>query len=136
MKTAEPFVDTSVLLYLLSGEPARSERVESLLADGTGLSVQVLNEFASVAQRKLGLSFAEIREVLTVVRAVCRIEPVTVATHDKALDMAERYGFSFYDALLVASALLAGATRFYAEDLQHGQLIERQLRVLNPFRAA
>lgn len=136
MKTVEPFVDTSALLYLLSVDPARSERVESLLADGAGISVQVLNEFASVANRKLKMPYAEVREVLAVVRAVCRIEPVTVATHDKALDVAERYGFSFYDALLIASALLAGATCLYAEDLQHGQLVDRRLRILNPFRTA
>lgn len=136
MRTVDAFIDTSVLLYLLSEDTVRAERVESLLTDGAGISVQVLNEFASVANRKLKMPIAEVREVLGVVRAVCRVESVTVDAHDKALVLAERYGFSFYDALLIASALLADATCLYAEDLQHGQLIDRKLRILNPFRPA
>jgi predicted nucleic acid-binding protein len=62
------------------------------------------------------------------------VEAVTEDTHDRALALVERYGFSFYDALLIAAALHAGCSRLYSEDLQHGQLIDRQLRILNPFR--
>jgi predicted nucleic acid-binding protein len=52
------------------------------------------------------------------------------------LTLAERHGFAFYDALLVAAALRAGCTRLYSEDLQHGQVVDRQLRILDPFRPA
>ena len=97
------------------------------------ISVQVLNEFAAVAIRKLGLSWADIREVLDVVRAVCKVDPVTVETHDRAITIAERYGFIFYDALIVAAALLAGCSTLYSEDLQAGQKIEGTLRIVNPF---
>ena len=135
MSAAETFIDTSVLLYLLSAEEAKAERAEELLVAGGTISVQVLNEFAAVATRKLRMSIADVREILSTVRAVCEVLPVAAATHDRALDLAERYGFSFYDAVLVAAALLAGCTRLYAEDLQHGQLIDRRLRVVNPFRA-
>jgi len=135
MSAAEVFIDTSVLLYLLSAEEAKAGRVEELLVAGGTISVQVLNEFAAVATRKLRMSIADVREVLGTVRAVCEVQPVAAATHDRALDLAERYGFSFYDAVLVAAALLAGCTRLYAEDLQHGQLIDRRLRIVNPFRA-
>src|SRR5262245_11949005 len=71
MSGARPFFDTSVLLYLLSAEVAKADRVEELLERSGSISVQVLNEFTSVATRKLGLSFAEIREVLEVVRTLC-----------------------------------------------------------------
>ena len=135
MSAAEPFFDTNVLLYLLSADAAKADRAESLLAEGGIISVQVLNEFASVALRKLDMPVAELREVLEPVRSVCRqVEPVTEDTHDRAMALVERYGFSFYDALLIAAALRAGCTRLYSEDLQHGQLIDRQLRILNPFR--
>jgi len=134
MSVAEPFLDTNVLLYLLSADSAKADRAESLLADGGTVSVQVLNEFASVALRKLDMPLAELREILEPVRSVCRVEPVTEDTHDRALALVERYGFSLYDAMLIAAALSAGCTRLYSEDLQHGQLINRQLRILNPFR--
>ena len=134
MSAAEPFLDTNVLLYLLSADSAKADRAESLLADGGTVSVQVLNEFASVALRKLDMPLAELREILEPVRSVCRVEPVTEDTHDRALALVERYGFSLCDAMLIAAALSAGCTRLYSEDLQHGQLINRQLRILNPFR--
>jgi predicted nucleic acid-binding protein len=134
MSAAEPFFDTSVLLYLLSADTAKADRAESLLASGGTISVQVLNEFASVGLRKLAMSVAELREVLEPVRSVCRVEPVIEDTHDRALALSERYGFAFYDALLIAAALRAGCARLYSEDLQHGQLIDRQLRIFNPFR--
>ena len=134
MSDVEPFFDTNVLLYLLSADTLKADRAESLLAGGGTVSVQVLNEFAAVALRKLAMTVTELREILEPVRSVCRVEPVTEDTHDRALALAERYGFSFYDALLIAAALRAGCERLYSEDLQHGQVIDRQLRIINPFR--
>jgi predicted nucleic acid-binding protein len=134
MSAAEPFFDTNVLLYLLSADATKADRAESLLAEGGTISVQVLNEFASVALRKLEMSVAELREILEPVRSVCQVEPVTEETHDRAMALVERYRFSLYDALLIAAALHAGCSRLYSEDLQHGQVIDRQLRIVNPFR--
>ncbi|MEI2804376.1 MAG: PIN domain-containing protein [Albidovulum sp.] len=135
MPGTDSFFDTNVLLYLLSGDAAKADRAEAVLARGGILSVQVLNEFASVAARKLGLSYSEIREVLEPVRAVCAVVPVTLETHDLGLQIAERYGFSLYDALIVAAALLAGCATLYSEDLQDGQTIDGRLVVRNPFAA-
>lgn len=64
MNAAEPFFDTNILLYLLSAEATKADRAEELLSKGGIISVQVLNEFASAAARKLGMSWAEIRDVL------------------------------------------------------------------------
>ena len=135
MSAVNAFFDTSVLLYLLSSDAAKSDRVETLLADRGTISVQVLNEFAAVAIRKLKMPLPEVREVLDTIRAVCEVEPVTIETHDRALAIVERYGFSLYDSLLIAAALIADCRVLYSEDLQHGQLIDRQLRVVNPFSA-
>ena len=135
MSVVDAFFDTSVLLYLLSSDAAKSDRVEALLADRGTISVQVLNEFAAVAIRKLKMPLPEVREVLDTIRAVCDVETVTIETHDRALAIVERYGFSLYDSLLIAAALIADCKVLYSEDLQHGQLIDRQLRVVNPFSA-
>lgn len=133
MKPSARFIDTNVLLYLLSADEARADRAEATLAGGGVLSVQVLNEFASVTSRKLGMSIGEIRETLTTVRAVCSVVPLNEETHDLGLQIVERYGMSIYDAMVVASALLAGCNELLSEDLQDGQIIEGRLRIRNPF---
>jgi predicted nucleic acid-binding protein len=133
MSEAKPFFDTSVLLYLLSGDAAKADRVETLLSDQGVVSVQVLNEFAVVALRKLKMPLYDIREILDTIRAVCAVEPITVETHDRGLAVFERYKFSLYDSMLIAAALIAGVKIIYSEDLQHGQVIDTQLRVTNPF---
>ena len=92
----------------------------------------VLNEFASVASRKLAMTIPEIREILSTIRAVCIVKPLDIDTHELGLDMAERYGFSIYDGLIVAAAMRAGCSILYTEDLRQGQVID-QLTVRNPF---
>ena len=135
MSAVENFFDTNVLLYLLSEEAAKADQAETLITGGGTISVQVLNEFAAVASRKLGMSLVEIRELLHTVREVCHVEPITVATHDRALAVCERYGFTIYDSLILASALLTGCEVIYTEDLGDGQVIDDRLMVQNPFRA-
>jgi predicted nucleic acid-binding protein len=134
MSATEVFFDTNVLLYLLSADADKAERAETLLQGGGHISVQVLNEFTSAATRKLKLSWAETSEVLGIVRAVCEVSPITVETHDRALHLAERYQFGFYDALIVASALISECRTLYSEDLQSGQRVAGALRVVNPFQ--
>lgn len=133
MSGGEDFFDTNVVLYLLSADSTKADRAEELLAIGGTISVQVLNEFVAVASRKLRMSWTEIREVLAQIRAVCVVEPVTIETYDRALRIAERYGISIYDALIVSAALLANCNTLHSEDMQDGQVIERQLTIRNPF---
>ena len=133
MSAIKPFFDTNVLLYLLSDDVAKAGCAEALLAQGGTLSVQVLNEFAAVASRKLGLSYPEIREVLAPIRMICAIEPVTLETHEQGLQIAERHGFRLYDAMIIAAALLAGCQTLYSEDLQNGQTFDGKLTIHNPF---
>ena len=131
---AKVFFDTNVLLYLLSADTAKADPAEDLLALGGTIGVQVLNEFASVAARKLGMSFTEIRDVLEPIRAICAVMPLTLDIHDHALGLSERYGFSIYDALIVAAALAADCDTLYTEDLQDGQIIDDRLTITNPFK--
>lgn len=133
MSAARAFLDTNVLLYLLSADANKADRAEVTVAAGGLISVQVLNEFAAVATRKLGMSVAEIRDVLTPIRILCPVEPLTGATHDEALKLMERYGFSLYDAMIVASAELANCDRLYSEDMHNGQTINGRLIMQNPF---
>jgi predicted nucleic acid-binding protein len=132
MNASDAFLDTNVLLYLLSSDAAKADRAEALAAAGAVISVQVLNEFVAVASRKLRMSMPEIREVLSAIRAVCTVEPLSIETHDRGFDLAQRFGLTIYDALIAAAALLAKCRIVYSEDLQDGQVIE-SLTVRNPF---
>jgi predicted nucleic acid-binding protein len=131
---AERFFDTNVLLYLLSADAAKADRVEEELAAGATISVQVLNEFTSVALRKLGMQVAEVRDVLEPIVAVCQVVPLTFEIHQLGLQVAERYRFSFYDALIVAAAIDSGCSTLITEDLQNGQVIADILTIRNPFQ--
>jgi predicted nucleic acid-binding protein len=134
MPETKQFFDTNVLLYLLSADTTKADTAEHMLAAGGIISVQVLNEFVAVATRKMNLTWPEIHEILAQVRLLCAVQPLSVAAHERALAIAERYRLSIYDALIVATALLAGCVTLYSEDLQDGEIIERQLTIRNPFK--
>lgn len=133
---ADTFFDTSVLVYILKEGDKKSATADRLLATGGVLSVQVLNEFANVARRKLAMKWEEIEEALANIRDLC-LPPVSIGiqTHMAALEIAKRYGFQIYDSLILASALETKCTILYSEDLQHGQKIQ-SLTIQNPFRSS
>ena len=133
--SSKTFIDTNVLLYLLSPDAAKADQAEAILRAGGLISVQVLNELANVARRKLAMTWADIDEVLLLIRSLCPAEPLTIETHDRGRLIAERYGLSVYDSMIVAAALLAGCETLYSEDMQDGLLIDRRLRIRNPFAA-
>ncbi len=127
------FIDTNVLVYLASGSTEKANRAETLVAAGGTISIQVLNELANVARRKMSLSWAQTRDVLLLVRGLLDVVPLTIQTHETALDLAERYGFGFYDATIVGAAVLAGCRTLWSEDMQHGMRVRNRLRIANPF---
>ena len=126
------FADTNVVLYLLDDGP-KADRAEVILGQGPRISVQVLNESLVNCRRKAGLGWEETAAFLEGVLALCPVEDLTVQTHDVGRALAERYGFSIYDAMIVASALVAGCTTLWSEDMQDGLMVEGQLRIVNPF---
>jgi predicted nucleic acid-binding protein len=129
------FFDTNVLVYIVGQEDERTAVAEALVAGGGVLSVQVLNELAAVARRKLGLTWDEVGEALAAIRVLCP-SPValTIETHEAGLRIAAQYQLHIYDALVAAAALEAGCTMLYSEDLQDGQVIDGCLTIRNPFK--
>jgi len=79
------------------------------------------------------MSIAEAREALGAVRAICQIVGLSEQTHDDGLRIAERYGLSIYDAMIVAAALLAGCKIIFSEDMQNGMSFDGSLGIANPF---
>ena len=129
------FLDTNVLVYLASGDPKKADRAEQLVARGGMISVQVLNELANVARRKMHLSWDEIDEWLSTLRRLLTVVSLTLESHERGLRLAQRYQLSIYDAMIVASALEAGCDTLWTEDLHGGALFGESLRVVNPFQA-
>lgn len=127
------FVDTNVILYSLSDDVAKRRRALAILVDRPVLSLQVLNEAVNVMRRKFGCAIPAIREVVLRWMSESRLHPLAPSTLLSALDVAERYGFSHYDRLIIAAAPEAGCTTLYSEDLQHGQVIDQRLKIINPF---
>jgi len=130
------FFDTNVLIYVASAETAKADCAEAAIAAGGVISVQVLIELANVARRKMRMSWAETHALLATMRSLLAVHPLTLGVHETGLEMAERYGFSIYDAMICAAALHAGCDTLLSEDLQHGMVLREGLRIVNPFRAS
>ena len=132
---SRPFIDSNIVLYLLSGDAVKGDRAEAVLQAGGVISVQVLNEVASVCLRKLKMPWEEVDALLLAVKAACDVQPLTIESHEKAVELAKRFKLSLYDANIVASALISGAQLLLSEDMHSGLLIDGLL-IQNPFIAA
>jgi predicted nucleic acid-binding protein len=128
-----PLLDTNILVYAFTDDP-RSARAQALLSEPFILSVQALNEFANVARRKLRMNWAEIQSATGDISALATaIVPLDRECNLLALDLAARFNFSVFDALMIAAALQAGSVQCFSEDMQHGLIVDSRLTILNPF---
>lgn len=127
------FLDSNILLYAIGSEPAKADRADSLVRAGGIISVQVLNEIANVCVRKLGLASARVSHLLGLFKDLLQVVPVTVDTHDLAMEMVARHRIAVWDANIVAAALLAGCETLWSEDMHDGLVIDSRLTIRNPF---
>ena len=112
----------------------RRPTAPKLLSSGGGaISVQVLNELANVARRKM-MSWQDTHAFLSLLLGLLTVHPLDVETHETGLALAERYNLSLYDAMIAASALHADCDTLWSEDMQHGMVLDDRLRIVNPFR--
>ena len=126
------FLDTNLLIYAQGGE-AKSEIARQAILAGGVISVQVVNEFCAVLRRKFGLDWDVIAEAVADLRtALDPVRPIDIGTHEAAIALARSHGFSFWDSLIIASALEAECDTLLTEDLQAGRRIA-SLTIVNPF---
>jgi predicted nucleic acid-binding protein len=128
------FFDTNVLIYIASSDAPKAQRAVELIAEGGKICIQVLNEITSFARRKMGMSWNETRSFLSPIRGLLSVESMTVAMHEEALILAERYMISVYDAAIIASALEADCNVLFSGDMHNRLVIRGKPRVVNPFR--
>jgi predicted nucleic acid-binding protein len=129
------FFDTNVLIYLASEDAAKADRAEAVISGGGAISVQVLNELANVARRKMRMSWQDTHAFLSLLRSLLNVDSVAVENHETGLALAERHNLAIYDAMIAASALAADCDTLWSEDMQHGMMLDGRLRIVNPFRA-
>ena len=129
------FIDTNIIVYLYTSteEEKRHRAAEILLESEPITSTQTLNEISNVLSKKYSFSWADIAKVHAEVCSQMKIEIVSPQSITSAYGIAEKYRFSFYDSLILTSALEARCGVLYSEDFQHNQVIEGRLTIINPF---
>jgi len=129
------FWDTNILLYGYSSFDAYKQLIsrELMLYEVCSVSTQVLQEFCNVAHKKLGNPFTEVRIALRELVENIHVHRNSFQTIEFACTIAHRYGFSFYDSMIVAAAEECGCSLVYSEDMQHEQKVN-SVRIINPFK--
>lgn len=127
------FFDTNVLVYAFGTDP-RAERAAELMQAGGWIGVQSLNELANVLRRKQRFTWDEVDLAIASVRRACPPPVVCDAlVQMQGFRLARRYGFSIYDAMIVAAALAAGCDTLWSEDMHDGLVVDGLLTIRNPF---
>lgn len=134
--SAKAFFDTNILIYLYSVDEPEKQQMALQKIENTEsrwISTQVLSEISNTLSKKFKLNYSDIANVLTEIQATFQIVTVKPSTIEQALKLAQVYRFSYYDSLIIATALEQSCQILYSEDMQHQQIIEQQLTLLNPF---
>lgn len=129
------FLDTNILLYRYSkqGEQKRPMAANLLESGRAMVSAQVLNEFCNVTRRKFPETYADIDATLAEILRLLPVVSLDETDTRNAVRISRRYGFSFYDSLIVAVAERHGCKVVLSEDMQHGMVLDSGLRIINPF---
>jgi predicted nucleic acid-binding protein len=128
------FVDSNICLYILDKGNPKFTVAKTLLQNRPKISTQIVAENINVCLKKFKLPRAiALLHAKSLIEA-CEVQAITHQALNKALMIMERYGYSIFDSMIIASALEASCTILYSEDMQHEQLIEGKLTIINPFK--
>lgn len=127
------FSDSNVLLYLVREYTDKKEKALIILDNKPVISTQVVSENINVCKKKFGLPSEIINKHAALLFNKCDVKFINKYTIELAIDIMVKYKYSYYDSLIVSSALENNCNVLYSEDMQHNQLIENKLRIINPF---
>ena len=130
------FIDTNVLIYSYSiDEPLKSAAANRVLDDSSNniISSQVISELSNILFKKFKLTSEEIENVILEVDNLLPIVGFDITTQVKAIRLKNKYKLQFYDSLIIATALENGCNILFSEDMQHLQVIDNTLTIINPF---
>ncbi|MCL2693585.1 MAG: PIN domain-containing protein [Oscillospiraceae bacterium] len=130
------FLDTNILVYFYSeSEKDKQNTALSVLNRHECVTnIHAVCEASNVFMKKFKWNPTKVKKHLDNIELVCdEILPVQRNTINKAIDIKDRYGFSFYDCLMLASALESDCQMIFTEDMSDGQIINDTLKIINPF---
>lgn len=130
------FFDSNILVYAYSSDDlSKRQRVKELAdsCDEIIISTQTINEFVNVMIKKKKMNYHQVSSVINELRNNFVIEIIYEESIQKAIDIATRYSYSYFDSLMIASALMVGCSILYTEDMHNRHVIEN-LRIINPFK--
>ena len=127
------FLDSNVIIYSLGKDLKKKEISKSLLKEHPTISTQVVNEVVNVCYRKLKLKNKDISDLLELLKKNCEIKTVDIATIELSISIKNKYKYSYFDCLILASAIQENCYKLFSEDLQHNQTIENKLNIVNPY---
>ncbi len=130
------FADTNLFIYAHTDMDIQKQvKAQVILRAGSiFISTQVINEFINAARKKFNKEWAEVTKVVHEITGYANLETVNALVIEKAIEVARAYGYSYYDSLIIASAIEAGCNILYSEDLHDGQKIGKTLKIVNPFK--
>ena len=128
------FMDSNILLHSIGEDVHKQTVAEKLIRNPNAvISVQVLNEFCNVIFRKKIMSADELSSSIEFFKKYLLILDLDSQLVIHALNIKNRYHYSYWDSLIIATSLKAKASVLYSEDMHHGQMIDNQLTIINPF---
>ena len=129
------FIDTNVFVYLYSEDEPEKQSVALDIFEQSHCvtSTQTLNEFSSVCLRKLSMSASDVLHAIEEIVENCELCYIDMNTIQKALALHNKYGYRYYDCLILSSAVINDCKILYSEDMQHNQIIDGKLKIVNPF---
>ena len=135
------FFDTNIIVYMFDkSEKEKHEVAKDLLSKQAKkssfyISAQVINEFVNITTRKIKnpVSFEKQKDILSFLNSIFIISPLTMHTSQTAINIKLKYKYSYWDSLILTSALENQCSIIYSEDMQDNQLIDGNLQIVNPF---
>ena len=138
------FIDSNIWLYRLLIDPSVQQQKEQLKRQiainltqasqpNIVVSTQIITETCAVLKRKTQLTEGQLLTIIQEFEEQCEIVNLTTIEIKYACQLRINYNFSYWDSLIIASALRSGSKIIYSEDMQHDLLIQNQLKIINPF---
>ena len=129
------FIDTNIFIYYQRTDDEKKQAIAKKLLENNNCvaSTQVISEISNVLTKKYPTPEKDIELFLQDITEFCEIITASAYLIFKALKLHFKYKFSYYDSLIIAAALECNCSILYAEDMQHGQVIENTLKIVNPF---
>ncbi len=129
------FMDSNILLYAFDKDLKRKAIAKDIIRAKPVITTQVMGEVINVLYKKFDFSHQEVLNTYSFLHQTIKIRIVDSSEINAAIQIKNRYRFSFWDSLIIASALANKCSVLYSEDMQNGQEIDKKLLIINPFEA-